>query len=74
MRGDETPSRPTALVTGAAAELAMSETQGSQHSGWQNKTIAALARLLPMRLFDRIVSRAGKRPTAVRTGDADLRA
>ncbi|MEU6858632.1 SDR family NAD(P)-dependent oxidoreductase [Glycomyces sp. NPDC046736] len=34
--------------------------------GWQNKTIVALARLLPMRLVDRIMTTSGKRPLAVR--------
>ncbi|MFG3341044.1 SDR family NAD(P)-dependent oxidoreductase [Glycomyces sp. NPDC048151] len=34
--------------------------------GWHNKTIAALSRLLPMRLILRIHSGGGKRPMAVR--------
>jgi short-subunit dehydrogenase len=34
--------------------------------GWQNKTIAALSRLLPMRLILRIHARGAERPMAVR--------
>ncbi|SDE12077.1 SDR family NAD(P)-dependent oxidoreductase [Glycomyces harbinensis] len=39
--------------------------------GWQNQVIVALARLLPMRLIDRIIAGAGKRPLAVRGETAD---
>lgn len=39
--------------------------------GWQNKTIVALSRLLPMRLIDRILAGSAKRPLLTRDGVSD---